>query len=533
MRIPFMVVFVFFSIVVFSQEIPSKDAIDDTFANSTAKKITGTITDVSGAPLFGVNVIVKGTNKATKTDFNGYYTINVNKGDVLVFSFIGLQTQEEISEGMTVLNVVLDEDTEILKEVVVNAEKNIRKKRAESYATYEITQQQINKMGYYEKLSQFFGDIGAVRVRGQTSMFSSDVPLYVIDGIPVNNRGPIDDLININDIESVKIIRGVSGFYRYGERALGGAIEITTKRKLGAKNRMGSNTVANLYKGSLKVEESILDEPYIKELSIAHSAEEAYNIYLKQKEQYGHLPAYYLNIYNYFKKWKDRNYELRILFNDVITDLDNPEQLKALAYLLEAAKEYKLAINIYNQILRLLPADLQSFRDLALIYKNIGLEQESTAILSSLISDENNDNEGALEFSDIDDILLNDGLNVSYDLRIVADWNRYDANINLQVIDPSRETCNYENPKTKQGGQLAQNMSQGYGPEEFILKNAKKGSYFVMVNYSLRDTEETTKPTYIKLTMFKDYGKPTETREIKVLQLTEPQDGLVIAKLEF
>src|SRR5690606_35320639 len=114
------------------------------------------------------------------------------------------------------LNVVLGEDTEILKEVVVNAEKNIRKKRAESYATYEISQQQISKMGYYEKLSQFFGDIGAFRVRGQSAMFSGDVPLYVLDGIPVNNRGPIDDLININDIESVKIIRGVSGFYRYG-----------------------------------------------------------------------------------------------------------------------------------------------------------------------------------------------------------------------------------------------------------------------------------------------------------------------------
>ncbi|OYX26125.1 MAG: hypothetical protein B7Z06_06180 [Flavobacteriales bacterium 32-35-8] len=529
MRTPFITVFILSFITVFSQEIPLKDAVNDTLINILTEKITGNVTDGSGTPLFGVNVIVKGTNKATKSDFNGYYTINVNKGDVLVFSFIGLQTQEEISEGMTVLNVVLGEDTEILKEVVVNAEKNIRKKRAESYATYEISQQQISKMGYYEKLSQFFGDIGAFRVRGQSAMFSGDVPLYVLDGIPVNNRGPIDDLININDIESVKIIRGVSGFYRYGERALGGAIEITTKRKLGAQ----TNTVTNLYKGSLKVKESLLEEPYIKELSIAKSAEEAYKLYLIQKDQYGHLPTYYLNVYNYFKKWKDRNYELRILFNDVIKDLDKPEQLKALAYLLEASKEYKLAINIYNQILRLLPDDLQSFRDLALIYKNIGLEQESTAILNNLISDENNDSEGVLEFSDIDDILVNDGVNVTHDIRIVIDWNRYDADINLQVIDPSREICNYENPKTKQGGQLAQNMLQGYGPEEFTLKNAKKGSYFVMVNYSLKDSEETTKPTYVKLTMFKDYGKSTEITEIKVLKLTEPQDGLVIAKLEF
>ncbi|WP_100615312.1 TonB-dependent receptor plug domain-containing protein [Confluentibacter citreus] len=546
MRTLFKIVFILSSITVLSQEIPSKDAVDGTLANSTAEKITGNVTDGSGTPLFGVNVIVKGTKTGTQTDSKGQYSIKAKKGNVLVYSFIGMHTQEKTVENDTsVIDVILNENTEALKEVVINAEKISKNEKARSYSSSTITSDKLLKGGYTNVIQALQGTVaglsyqgpddksGQFYIRGQSS-FNHVEPLFIYDGVPTERS----DIMNINifDIEKIEVIKSASAALRYGPRAIGGVIVITSKlndnSKEGKKNPFKANPKVSKLLDGLKAEESILDEPYIKELSKANSVEEAYNLYIKQKDDYAHLPAYFLNVYNYFKKWNNRDYKLRILFNDIITDLNKPEQLKALAYLLEEAKEYKLAINIYAQVLRLFPDDIQSYRDLALVYKNIGLEQESVTILNSLVSDENTVNEGVLEFSDIDDILLNDGVNISYDLRIVADWNRYDANINLQVIDPSREICNYENPKTKQGGQLAQNMSQGYGPEEFTLKNAKKGSYFIMVNYSLKDSEETTKPTYIKLTMFKDYGKSTETTETKVLQLTEPQNGLVIAKLD-
>ncbi|PKQ46567.1 carboxypeptidase-like regulatory domain-containing protein [Confluentibacter flavum] len=537
MRIPFMVVFILFSIAVFSQEIPSKDAVDDTFVNSTFEKITGNVTDGSGTPLLGVNVIVKETKLGTQTDSKGHYSIKAKKGNVLVFSFVGMYTQEVTLEDKAVVDIVFKENIETLKEVVVNVEKISRKEKAKSYASTVITSDKLIKGGYTNVMQALQGTVAGFHggfIRGGTT-FEGTPPLYILDGAPTD-IGFLENNININEVEKVEVIKSASQSLRYGPRAIGGVVIVTTKfhnnfleGNIGYSN---TNPKVSKYQGSLQVEESMKDKPYIKELSNANSLEEAYNIYLEQKEQFSHLPTYYFDIYNYFKKWNDRNYGLKILFNDVIKDHHNPEQLKALAYILEATKDYKLAINIYNQIFRLLPGDLQSFRDLALIYKNIGLEQESTAILSSLISDEKNDNEGVLEFSDIDDILVNDGVNATYDIRILADWNRYDADINLQVIDPSREICNYENPKTRQGGQLAQNVSQGYGPEEFTLKNAKKGTYFIMVNYSLKDSEKPTMPTYVKLTMFKDYGKPTETKEIKVLQLFEPQYGLVIAKLD-
>lgn len=541
------VVFTFISIALFSQELPSTDTIKDTLSYFDSKKITGKITDSSGTPLFGVNILVKNTTTGTQTNEGGHYTITAKQGDILVFSFVGMHIQEVTFQTKVVINIVLKENTESLKEVVVNAEKIDRKEKARSYSSSVITSDKLIKGGYTNIIQALQGTVAGLSIREDSVFLRGGIQIIDIDGKPKNvpplviyDGLPLEvsdlETLNFYDIGEIEVIKSASQALRYGPRAVGGVIVIKSKFSLSSienKNRYkNENLIKNKYQGSLNVEERILDVPYIEELSKANSVEDAYDLYLKQKDQYGHLPTYYLDVYDHFKKWKNRDYELRILFNDVITDLDNPEQLKALAYLLEEARDYKLAINIYSQILRLLPGDLLSFRDLALIYKNIGLEQESTAILNSLISDENNDNEDVLEFSDINDILKNDGVNVTYDIRIVADWNRYDANINLQVIDPSREICNYENPKTSQGGQLAQNMSQGYGPEEFTLKNAKKGSYFIMLNYSLKDSEETTKPTYVKLAMFKDYGKPTETKEIKVLQLFEPQDGLVIAKLE-
>jgi tetratricopeptide (TPR) repeat protein len=541
------VVFTFLSINLFSQETPSTDSIKDTLNNSNSKNITGTITDGSGMPLSGVNILVKGTEKGTQTDASGHYSINAEKGNVLVYSFIGMYTQEKaVGNDTSVIDVILYENTEALKEVIVNAEKISRKEKARSYSSSVITSDKLLKGGYINVIQALIGTVaglsyqgpsdkaGQFYIRGQSALNHVE-PLFLYDGVPTERSDIMS--INIFDIEKIEVIKSASGALRYGPRAIGGVIIVTSKFYNNYSEGKNTYTVENSkvkkYQGNLKVEESLLNHHYMEELSKANSVEEAYVIYLNQKDQYRHLPTYYFDVYNYFKKWNHKDYELRILFNDVITNHNNPEQLKTLAYLLEEAKEYKLAINIYTQVLRLLPDDIQSYRDLALVYKDIGLVNESTDILKSLIVDGSNSNESILQFQDINDILKNDGFDSTYDVRIVADWNRYDANINLQVIDPTREICYYENPKTKQGGQLIQNMLQGYGPEEFTLKNAKKGSYFVMVNYSLKDDLElTTMPTYIKLTLFKDYGKPNETKEIKIIRLTKSRGEEIVAKME-
>lgn len=526
------------SVVAFSQQNLSTNP-----SVSNPESISGTVEDVLGNPLMGVNVIIKGTRKGVETYKNGRYVIKAKNGNVLVFSFVGMETQEVTIENTSVIDVVLYGSSEALEEVVVkNPEKVIRRKeRARSYSATTITSEQIRASGYTNIAHILTGTVpgfynGIVR---PGSTFNSIQPLYVLDGAPIGvGYASISGLIpNIFEIESIEVIKSMSGAIKYGPRAVGGVVAITTKFYHDSQQKLARSWENHKYKGDLKVKEQENELDYLSELSKANSAEEAYKIYESQNSQYGHLPSYHMDAYDYFKKWNNREYGLRILFNEAAIGSGSLEQLKALAYQLEAAKEYHLATNIYTQILKLYPQDFQSYRDLALSYKNIGLVQESRAILNSLATDEGAPKKSdVFQFSGLDDILRNDALpsnnysaNASYDIRIVADWNRSDVNINLQVIDPTREVCYYENPTTKQGGQLAQNMFLGYGPEEFTLKNAKNGSYYVMVNYTDNGLQE---PTYLKLTLFKNYGKPNQTKEVQVIRLDKTVEGYIVSELK-
>lgn len=526
------------SVVAFSQQNLSTSP-----SVSNPESISGTVEDVLGNPLMGVNVIIKGTRKGVETDKNGRYIIKAKNGNVLVFSFVGMETQEVTIENTSVIDIVLYGSSEALEEVVVkNPEKVVRRKeRARSYSATRITSEQIRASGYTNIAHILTGTVpgfynGIVR---PGSTFNSIQPLYVLDGAPIGvGYASISGLIpNIFEIESIEVIKSMSGAIKYGPRAVGGVVAITTKFYHDSQQKLARSWENHKYKGDLKVKEQENELDYLSELSKANSAEDAYKIYESQNSQYGHLPSYHMDVYDYFKKWNNREYGLRILFNEAAIGSGSLEQLKALAYQLEAAKEYHLATNIYTQILKLYPQDFQSYRDLALSYKNIGLIQESRAILNSLATDEGAPTKSDIfQFSGLDDILRNDALksnnnsaNTSYDIRIVADWNRSNVNINLQVIDPTREVCYYENPTTKQGGQLAQNMFLGYGPEEFTLKNAKNGSYYVMVNYTNNGLQE---PTYLKLTLFKNYGKSNQTKEVQVIRLDKSVGGYIVSELK-
>jgi uncharacterized protein YfaP (DUF2135 family) len=134
------------------------------------------------------------------------------------------------------------------------------------------------------------------------------------------------------------------------------------------------------------------------------------------------------------------------------------------------------------------------------------------------------------DFATVNDIKLN-GKEAEFDVRVVIDWNHNDTDIDLHVIDPNYEVCSYENTKTKMNGRISQDMTQGFGPEEFTLRNAKKGDYFVEVNYYGDRYQKIENPTFMKITLYKYYGTPRETKEIKVVRLTNKRDKKVVAKI--
>lgn len=227
---------------------------------SAQTTITGTVSDDTG-PLPGASIVIKGTTNGVTTDFDGNYTIDANAGDVLVVSFIGYRTEERTVADGTTIDIVLQEDSQALDEVVVTALGFVeqRDKLASTYSKIDsdkLVQPVENKIidGIAGKaagvsINATSGDPGAgsnIQIRGTSSLSGSSQPLIIVDGIPLNNdnlAGSGDDDqsagvsqqsrlndINPEDIESFQVFKGASAGALYGSRALNGVIVITTKK---------------------------------------------------------------------------------------------------------------------------------------------------------------------------------------------------------------------------------------------------------------------------------------------------------------
>ncbi len=308
-------------------------------------------------------------------------------------------------------------------------------------------------------------------------------------------------------------------------------------------------------KKRLQVANLTANTAYIQELRQFKTKEDAYNFYLLQRTKYIDAPAYYIDVSNLFRdEFKAIEYSERIASNIAETDFDNYELLKVYGYQLQENNQNWLAVFIFNRVLELRSEDVQSYRDLALAYGIVGKCQEAFDLLEGIISGEVYKNSHRRNFGGLNKIVLNELNHLveeykndmdtsaldktlipkeTFDVRIVVDWNHNDTDIDLHVIDPNKEECWYSHTKTKIGGRMSQDMTQGFGPEEFTLKNAIKGDYFVKIKYFGDRYQKVENPTFMKVTLYKYYGTKKETKEIKIIRLTNSSDQLVVAKLVF
>ena len=240
-----------------------------TFAQERA--VSGTVSDNAGQPLPGVSVLVKGTKTGTQTDFDGKFSIKATPSQTLVFSYIGMKTQEVKAANASV-NVKLSSSAIELEGAVVTAMGVKKSKKALGYASQEVKGNDIADTpvtNFADALSgevagldiQSFGTLGGsanIIVRGFKSLYGSNQALIVIDGTPVLNetnnssdvtsgRGGYDygnaaSDINPDDIESINVLKGAAATALYGSRASNGALVITTKK---GKNAKGIGVTVN------------------------------------------------------------------------------------------------------------------------------------------------------------------------------------------------------------------------------------------------------------------------------------------------
>ncbi|WP_111308192.1 SusC/RagA family TonB-linked outer membrane protein [Confluentibacter sediminis] len=219
------------------------------------KTVTGTVKDDSGIPMLGVNVIVKGTSTGTNTDFDGNYSLNVSGNNaVLVFSYLGYITKEMTVGAQSVINIALDQDVAALSEVVVIGY-GTQKRESVTGSVVSIKGEELGEVqsaNFQQALQGRAAGVqisttdtkpGAapqIRIRGVRSLSATNDPLIVLNGIPFS--GGLSD-ININDIESLDILKDASATAIYGSRGANGVILITTKSgKQGQKARFSYNT---------------------------------------------------------------------------------------------------------------------------------------------------------------------------------------------------------------------------------------------------------------------------------------------------
>lgn len=223
--------------------ILTTEAIKDLHAQQQAKTVTGTVTDVSGEPIIGANIRIKGTTTGTITDIDGNFSIEAKPQSVIEVSYIGYLTQETVINNQKSIRFLLKEDTKTLDEVVVigygvqkkadltGSVANINTEKLNTQSNANIGQALQGKIAGVDIVSQGGapGSGTRIMVRGIGTL-NNAFPLYIVDGMYMNSI----DHINPNDIASIDVLKDASSAAIYGSRAANGVIIVTTKE--------GSNT---------------------------------------------------------------------------------------------------------------------------------------------------------------------------------------------------------------------------------------------------------------------------------------------------
>lgn len=256
--------------------------------------LTGSITDSSGESLIGVTVFNQNTEKGVVSDIDGNFSIEANRGDILIIRMLGMKTQQIIVGNQNSLRISLEEEVFVADEVVVTGFQEVDR-RLFTGASESLKMEDINPRGMVDasrvlegqvagvnvdNVSGTFGTSPRIRIRGNASINGSNQPLFVVDGVILENLSNIntDDLVsgnantlvsssianlNPNDIESFQILKDASATAIYGARAANGVVVITTKRGKSGKLRVNYN--ANF---------SVKLRPNYNQFDLLNSAEE-------------------------------------------------------------------------------------------------------------------------------------------------------------------------------------------------------------------------------------------------------------------
>ena len=289
------------------------------------------------------------------------------------------------------------------------------------------------------------------------------------------------------------------------------------------------------------------DTPYLKVMQYTEESK-AVETFYKLKKEYGNTPSFYVDVADYFFKKGNREQAILVVSNLAELSLDDPQLLRVLGYKLSRYNAKKEAVQVFQKIAVIRPEEPQSFRDLGLALADDTQYNEAVKNLYKVITEDWNDD----RFEDVKLITLNDlnsiiarnkNVKTSYidkrllkkepvDVRVVLSWDTDNCDMDLWVTDPKGEKCYYQNTLTYLGGKISDDVTEGYGPEEFMIKKAMKGQYKVQVNYYGSNSQKQLMPVSLRITFYTHYGTPQQKQEETTIRLNEEKDVIEVGAFQ-
>ena len=332
------------------------------------------------------------------------------------------------------------------------------------------------------------------------------------------------------------------------EAAVDGMVAVGQPPALGMA-ASGKSSFATSAGPSIQVKPWDSKAPYMEALKVS---DKPYDTYMKLKAEYGAAPGYYLDCSDFFASKGDKATALQVLSNLVEMELENRSLLRTLGYKLRYLGDLDQAEFVFRKVVEMFREEPQSYRDLALVLAEKGEYQAAVDMLRKILT-----NPMQERFAGVEQIALMemnrliakakaegkpvnvDGLDPAFikpvdtDLRVVINWDTDASDMDLWVTDPFKEKCFYGHNRTQTGGLLSRDVTQGYGPEEFLIRKAKDGDYKIETHYYGSRSQKMLAPVTLYAEVYTDYGRPEEKRQTLFFRLEEKDQVVNVGKVAY
>ena len=532
-------------------------------------------------PIQGASIKVKNSLIESKSDFEGFFKIKADINDILSVNYLGMIEKQLLVESLDDKYILLKTDAQILDEVTITGNKdpsdNIdtgygeRNKKSIGFSTSTITSENIS-VGATTIIDVIRGKFANVQVQealstgaktqiyvrgGSLSINNVSAAIFDVDGLIYEE---VPDFIDPQQIESITLLRSLASTNRYGSQGRGGVFLVNLKsqskkveRLLNSLRVKGNDYTEKVF----TIDLDSLKPYYITDYINSQSLSQAKRLFKNMiDEVYKFSITFHIESFDYFVNF-DKEFSINILRSIAKKAKDNAKALKTIAYKLEEIGDFHSAKIVYQRLLKIRPLDEQTYRDLALIYMKNREYDLSASTYDMMLNDKLSSvniqglqetvvNEAAhLYWTKADKlgssdfplnklktfIPKNDWKNFGNDYRIIFEWNDPLAEFNIQFVDPKKKYYNWSHTILDNRDLLEDELNYGYNTEEFIIEKSNKGQWIInLENYSIQDISN---PTFLKFTVYKNYGRENEIKKIQVIDLSKLKQKINLDVLNY